>query len=424
MEFRVDERAFEHIRRSGLERSLSIDIEAGADAIEAVAGLRLFDGQTDTTEVMVTVLREILSWSKGRYLWQRDALRRLVVGGELSDEDIQTLAEFCKAAHGLAEPQEVVPFDQEHVPDGGEAGASVSLDSIFHHRGVNALAEDQTLRFSPRLTVVYGDNAAGKTGYIRILKSACRARGQEQILGNVVSGAAPPAPVVAIKYRVGPKPEAREWAGQGDDEFISRVSVFDTRSAGVYLTEKTDVAFRPFGLDLFDKLVRACKAIRIQLEKEQRSLVSSSLTHLQAQVPEGTAVANLLANINVLTKPETVRELSRLSPENESRLRFLEKSLLDLKANDPEKLRRELNLRAGRVERLAGAPPHGRDLAVAGVRRSHVCSPGERSPEEQRSNEAPGRCVSGGALARDRFWVLVFALGVGAHVFPGTGLSR
>ena len=118
-----------------LERSLSIDIEAGADAIEAVAGLRLFDGQTDTAEVMVTVLREILSWSKGRYLWQRDALRRLVVGGELSDEDIQTLAEICKAAHGLAEPQEVVPFDQKHVPDGGEAGASVSLDSIFHHRG-------------------------------------------------------------------------------------------------------------------------------------------------------------------------------------------------------------------------------------------------------------------------------------------------
>jgi hypothetical protein len=50
--------------------------------------------------------------------------------------------------------------------------------------------------------VVYGDNAAGKTGYIRILKSACRARGQEQILGNVVSGATPLSPVVSIKYQL------------------------------------------------------------------------------------------------------------------------------------------------------------------------------------------------------------------------------
>ena len=179
------------------------------------------------------------------------------------------------------------------------------------------------------------------------------ARGQEQILGNVVSGVAPHAPVVAIKYRVGSEPETREWEGNGDDEFISRVSVFDTRCAAVYLTEKTDVAFRPFGLDLFDKLVRACKAIRTQLEKEQRSLASNELAHLQAQVPEGTAVAKLLANINSLTKPETVQELSRISVEDEARLALLERSLLDLKANDPEKLRRELTLRAERVQTLA-----------------------------------------------------------------------
>ena len=301
----------------------------------------------------MTVLQEIVDWSKDRHPWQRDALRRLAVKGELSDEDFRELAEICKAVHGLAEPRDVVPLALEHVPDQGGTDNPVSLDSIFHQRGVNALAENQTLGFSPHLTVVYGDNAAGKTGYIRILKSACRARGQEQILGNVVSGAAPHAPIVAIKYRVGSEPQTQEWAGHGDDEFISRVSVFDTQCAAVYLTEKTDVAFRPFGLDLFDKLVPACKALRTQLEKEQRSLASNELEHLQAQVPEGTAVAKLLANINSLTKPEAVQELARLSPEEASRLALLERSLLDLKANDPEKLRRELSLRAERVRTLA-----------------------------------------------------------------------
>ena len=301
----------------------------------------------------MTVLHEIVDWSEDRYPWQRDALRRLAVSGRLSDEDVQDLAEICKAGHGLAEPQNVIPLAREHVPDQGGTDTPVSLDSIFHQRGVNALAENQTLGFSPSLTVVYGDNAAGKTGYIRILKSACRARGQEQILGNVVSGSAPHTPVVAIKYRVGSEPRTQEWGGHGDDEFISRVSVFDTRSAAVYLTEKTDVAFRPFGLDLFDKLVPACKAIRTQLEKEQRSLASNELAHLQAQVPEDTAVAKLLANINSLTKPEKVQELSRLSPEEAARLALLERSLLDLKANDPEKLRRQLALRAERVRTLA-----------------------------------------------------------------------
>ena len=210
---------------------------------------------------------------------------------------------------------------------------TVSLLSIFHHRGVNALAESQALSFGPNLTVIYGDNAAGKTGYIRILKSACHARGQEEILGNVVSGTMPPTPIVAIKYTVGAEHDPREWSGQGADEFISRVSVFDAQCAGVYLTEKTDVAFRPFGLDLFDKLVRVCKAIRVQLEREQRSLSSNALRTLQAQIPEGTVVAKLLANITSLTKAETVQRLSRLSVEEESRLVLLERSLLDLQAN-------------------------------------------------------------------------------------------
>ena len=310
----------------------------------------------------MTVLQEILAWSQDRPVWQRDALRRLVVNGELSEADVRELAGICKAAHGLAEERDVAPLAGEHVPEEGGAAAPVSLLSIFHHRGVNALAEGQTLRFGPSLTVVYGDNAAGKTGYIRILKSACRARGQEQILGNVVSGTTPLTPVVAIGYKVGAELGSREWAGRGDDDFVSRVSVFDTQCAAVYLTEKTDVAFRPFGLDLFDKLVKASKAIRVQLEREQRTLASSSLAVVRGQVPEETAVARLLANVTSLTKPEAVQTLSRLSAAEESRLALLERSLLDLRASDPVKLIRQLTLRGGRVQALAR---HIKDVEAA-----------------------------------------------------------
>lgn len=300
----------------------------------------------------MNILEELLTWSQERPTWQRDALRRLVQNGDLSEDDLHALTEICKSAHGLAGEQEIMPLAKEHVPEAASGAPPVALDSIFHHRGVNALAESQTLRFSPKLTVVYGDNAAGKTGYIRILKSACRARGQEKILGNVVSGAAPPTPVVSIKYKVGTERDLREWAGNGEDDFISRVSVFDTHCAAVYLTEKTDVAFRPFGLDLFDKLVRACKAVRGQLESEQRALASNALVTVQNEVPQGTAVAKLLASITSLTRPEAVQTLARLSKDEEARLVVLEKSLLDLQVNDPEKLTRQLSLRAGRVQAL------------------------------------------------------------------------
>lgn len=306
----------------------------------------------------MTVLDELLDWSKRRPLWQRDALRRLILNGDLSEEDIRDLAEICKASHGLAEHKGAQPLAKVHMPNQGAPGAPVSLQSIFHRRGVNALAESQTLTFAPSLTVVYGDNAAGKTGYIRILKGACRARGREEILGNVLSGTSPTKPVIAIKYRVGPDEEVHEWAGAGEDESISRVSVFDARSAAVYMTERTDVAFRPFGLDLFDKLVRACKSIRAQLEREQRELASNEIASVQATVGEETAAGRLLANITSLTKPETVRKLGTLSREEESRLAVVEQSLVDLRARDPQRLVRELNVREGRLKSLLRQMEH------------------------------------------------------------------
>ena len=300
----------------------------------------------------MTVFEELLDWSVGRPSWQRDALRRLVHKGELSEEDVQGLTEICKSVHGLADQLEARPLTKADVPADRSVTEPVSLASIFHHRGVNALAEDQTLTFTPNLTVVYGDNAAGKTGYIRILKSACRSRGREKILGNVVSGVAPLSPQVAIKYRVGVEEDTREWAGKGEDELISRVSVFDAHSAAVYLTERTDVAFRPFGLDLFDKLVQACKSVRARLEKELRSLKQQGISAVQAKVPEETSVGRLLANITSLTKPETVRGLCVLSSDEESRLASLERSLADLRATNPKRLVREIGLRSGRVQAL------------------------------------------------------------------------
>lgn len=303
---------------------------------------------------MANVLQEILTWSAARPTWQRDALRRLVLNGELSAEDIDALTTICKGEHGLTEKAVAQPLAKEHVPERGGVAQAVSLESIFHHKGVNALAENQTLKFASGLTIVYGDNGAGKTGYIRILKQACRARGQEAILGNVtVFGVAPPKPTVSIKYKVGADAGAREWSGGDANELISRVSIFDTQCAAVYLNERTDVAFLPFGLDLFDKLVRACKAVRAKLEAEQRALNTNALASIVAQIPQGTMAAKLAGGITLFTKPEAVHAVTRLTPEEHERLAFLEKSLQDLQANDPQKLIAQLSLRANRVRALA-----------------------------------------------------------------------
>ncbi|MCK7494456.1 MAG: hypothetical protein MZW92_27190 [Comamonadaceae bacterium] len=77
----------------------------------------------------LTVLEELLDWSRERPAWQRDALRRLVLAGELSDDDL-VLADIRKARTAFLSNQEVVPL-KEHVPRTSVGGAPVSLVSIL-----------------------------------------------------------------------------------------------------------------------------------------------------------------------------------------------------------------------------------------------------------------------------------------------------
>lgn len=117
-------------------------------------------------------LQEIATWSQDRPAWQRDALRRLIAQGELTEQDITELTALCKTPSLQHDP-----LANSHIT-GHKAGApSVALKCMKGVQNVNALVENQSLNFLPNgVTIVYGDNGAGKSGYVRILKHACRAR--------------------------------------------------------------------------------------------------------------------------------------------------------------------------------------------------------------------------------------------------------
>lgn len=301
----------------------------------------------------VDVLAEILDWSPSRPPWQRDALRRLVTKGEVSDDDVNELAEVCKGSYGLTENCNPEPLEAKHLPDRGTSIEPLRLKSLTHHDGVNALAKDQTIEFGPSLTVVYGANAAGKSGYTRILKQACRARGAEDILGNVVADTAPGRPLATLQYDIGDESKELLW---GDDEAdsapLGRISVFDRHCESVYIGEKTDVAFRPLGLDLFDKLADACETVRNILENE-RKLLTPPANPIVPDVSEGTVVDKLISHITSLTDQEVVKRLATFSDGDRSELEALRNRLRDANAADPEKAAKVLDLRAKRIEWLA-----------------------------------------------------------------------
>ena len=299
----------------------------------------------------VNVLNELLDWSLDRPPWQRDALRRLVTNGQLNAEDLRELADLCKSRHGLCSKSSAVPLEKRHFSQPGKKDSAVSLESLTHHSGVNALAQDQTIDFGSGLTVIYGGNAAGKSGYIRILKRACRARGSEEILGNVVAATTPGRPSATIKYSSHGELRTLLW---DDDQMpnllLPGVSVFDRHCASVYISEQTDVAFRPWGLDLFDKLSAACEGVKRLLDQERRALESHRFRF--PDVDPGTSVHELITGLTSLTNSESVKEMASLTTEEITRIGQLRTRIRDFESGDPRNKARTIELQANRMKGL------------------------------------------------------------------------
>ena len=80
-----------------------------------------------------SALEDILEWSRDRPGWLRDALRRLMVGGELSDRNIDELEEICLGNGG-----DGFPLSDGHIAPQRLAGKPVAITGLCDPLGVNA----------------------------------------------------------------------------------------------------------------------------------------------------------------------------------------------------------------------------------------------------------------------------------------------
>lgn len=221
------------------------------------------------------VYEDVVAWSSQRPAWQRDALRRLAQQGGQRPADIVELADLALVeARDATPPSGAQPLTAAHLPTDNPGGSPVLLRAIAGVENVNALASGARLEFAENgLTVIYGDNASGKSGYVRILKKVCRARAAGGgIHPNVFSSVRGPA-AATIEFSIDGVPSSVRWAsGKNPPDVLGSVSVYDRECGSVYVTEENEVAYRPFGLDLLDALARVMDQVRSELERRKRDL--------------------------------------------------------------------------------------------------------------------------------------------------------
>ena len=303
----------------------------------------------------VSILHEIHSWAQSLPLWQQDAVGRLYGGGELTDGDLDGLLALAKAEAGIEDPEgrTASALEDADVAALPVPTRLVQLASIKDVANVNALAQGVTLPFSPTgITVVYGENGAGKSGYARILKHACRARDKaEAILPNarLEPGEIRPASAVFEVFIDGESAELAWDVREAAPEPLSEIAIFDTRCARAYIDNEGDFAYVPYGLDILAGLVAVCNALKERARQEKTANAPSNTAYV-ALLDTSTKVGRVLTSISGTTRPEEVEALAKLSANEEARLNGLTKALAEAHPKQKAQADRQ---RATRFENLA-----------------------------------------------------------------------
>lgn len=292
------------------------------------------------------IFKEIIDWTVGLPTWQQEAVRLLLENGEITPGDLADLVARVKSD----DDSEVVVAIPSPQPMGSTA---VALTSLEHICGVNALAEGQKLEFlgPAGLTVIYGENASGKSGYSRILKHACRSREKkpDPIQGDVYRQGACPTPKAKFTYLDDGKAQSEDWtAGCSTSEALRTVALFDASCSRLYVEKDGDLAFQPYGLEVFKQLGDAATAVKDAVTAEADAIsvpTFPSFTH--PSVVE--AVNGVLAKNNETTRAK-VENLATLSAAETKRADALQTQIAQLETSDPKKLAQGCRKLATKVE--------------------------------------------------------------------------
>lgn len=225
------------------------------------------------------IIQSIAAWAAQQPAWIDDAVRRLVAGG-LTPQDFQELSALAKAEHGLPDPKGrvAVRLDPKTLPAAAQDGVDVSLSALRCPQNLNAIDSNQVLTFQATgLTIVYGHNGAGKSGYARTLKKACRARNVEDILPDVyVESKGPVLASAVFDWSEGQAAKSQRWTvGTVPPEPLSRMSVFDAHCARVFVDNQAKVLFVPDGMEVIHGLSDVLGGVQRLIEADRKGVTSS-----------------------------------------------------------------------------------------------------------------------------------------------------
>ncbi len=300
----------------------------------------------------MSIEQEIANWATTRPDWQRSAIKRLAQGHSFDQADVEIIATRLKNEETFKNIQ----VKATDVRGGGAENATVLLHAIRDAHNVNALIDGQELTFETNgLTVVFGNNGSGKTGYARIVKDVVGARHQENIHCNVFADTSGQPQKAEIIFNSDGRKITSLWPDSVSSDLKS-IRFYDSACGDIYIERDSELTYRPSALALLDRLITHCDDVQAVLNEEitKNNTSRRELPSVQAN----TDAAKFLDALSGKTTDNKIDEAT-ITPEDagEQHAGLIQEEAR-LKATNPVKERKRIEELASKLEKLSAHVEH------------------------------------------------------------------
>lgn len=278
-----------------------------------------------------TLETEVKKFADGLPYWAKYLAEKILSVNAVSDDDIDTSYSYLLEQLKLEEETEKPEISINHNAVNAENYKSdLFLTKLENVEGVNALTENQTIEFSPNLTIIYGANGSGKSGYVRLLKKVFYSKAPEEILQNVHLNSGHKPVNAKFSFKSNNTDIPLTYADTDNTEF-EQFAVFDGKGLFKQLAERNEFEFRPAGLSFFadytNAIIRVEQKLNTEITKKESGNTASDLSAL---FDGNSEIKTIVQNLNAETKIDDLKKYTPFSDEDKTKKEATQKQYDEL----------------------------------------------------------------------------------------------
>lgn len=219
-----------------------------------------------------TLNQDILTWvDTFKFYYQKYLASCILDKKELLDEDMKKSYQFFLEDFGLLE-KSIRPelniliniFEESDL----DSIDGLWLEKISDFKDVSAVTNNQVIEFSKQLTVMFGENGAGKSSYVRLLNNTFNSRGEKEILPNIYRDGEFHKPSCKFHFEKTDNKYVCEYPEHQSNEEFECFTVFDSLSVRAHLDNKNEYIFTPKGFEFFNLYTNGLEKIKKLVEAD------------------------------------------------------------------------------------------------------------------------------------------------------------